>query len=254
MFSKTCFLLALALLMASAASTADRPKKGINFFLAEEVFPHIAIGGVWSSEITFVNIDGGIAVFPLRFFKPDGTPWLVTIPGTGTFSEFQITVLPGRIFSFTLASPGPNVETGWALIDQPSGATVGGHVIFADRTPGRPLFEAVVPLSLYWENEFFIPFDNTGGNTTCMALANSSTFSDTSLFLEFFDQNGASIHLASRPLQLRRQQSFCLPGEYPLTAGKKGVAKVVGTASQLSALGFRFNPGGAFTTLFPMSR
>jgi hypothetical protein len=231
-----------------------QPSKGIGFFLVEEIFPHIAVGGVWSTELTFINLGNETAAFPLRFFKPDGKPWVVSILGAGPArSSFALSLQPGISLVLALPSNGSDIATGWAEIEQPSNTSIGGHAIFTDRTSGRPVFEAVVPLSDWGDNDFFMPFDNTNGSVTCVAFANPSASTDTSLSVEFKDNGGARLLATTRSLTRMHQQSFCLPAEFPATSGKRGSLRVVGSASQLSALGFRFTPGGAFTTFFAMS-
>lgn len=49
------------------------------------------------------------------------------------------------------------------------------------------------------------------------------------------------------------QRSFCLADAVPVLRGKKGTMRVQSTLFVLSALAFRFSPGGAFTTFFTMS-
>ena len=90
-----------------------------------------------------------------------------------------------------LVSPGSQIQTGWAEIEQPIGTVIGGHAVFRDNGgPGRPIpFEAVVPLSTFAEGDSggllegfrtsLLPFDQTRGFNTCVALANSSSFSTT---------------------------------------------------------------------------
>ena len=222
-------------------------------FTTQEIFPHMAIGGVWSSQITFVNIGPQAAEFPLFFTKPDGDPWIVQPDGVGPNDSFTINLPAGRVLTLNLPSRGTAIETGWADIEQPDNTTIGAHLIFTDTSAGRPPFEAVVPLSSFLEPGFLMPFDNTNGNNTCIALANPSDTSPTTVTFDFRDEAGALVANATRTLNPFAQQAFCLVGELPQTNGRRGVATVVGSNSLLSALGLRFLPGGAFTSFFPMS-
>ena len=243
----------LACLFLLSIPLAAQPAGSGKSFLVEEVFPHIAVGGVWSTELTFVNLGSEPAAFPLRFFKPDGSPWPVQV-GTGSpGSVFVITTQPGVASMISLQPKGPEIETGWAEIEQPTSTSIGGHAVFSDQTPGRPVFEAIVPLARWNDTDFLMPFDNTAGNVTCMALANPSGSTGTSLSLEFTSVQGTVLAATTRDLEKKHQQSFCLPQEFPSTAGQSGSLRVAGSASRLSALGFRFRPGGAFTTFFTMS-
>ena len=234
------------------ALAGEPPKKKLDFFSDEEVVPHIAVGGVWTTTLTFLNVGGGAGVFPLRFWTPQGQPWEVFVEGLGRFSEFTISLPAGGSIDLVLPSQEPDIQTGWAEIDQPSATRIAGHAIFADRTEGRPPFEAVVLLTTWRDNQFMLPFDNSGGNNTCMALANSSQFNPTTVSLDFTDQDANRLLLSSKDLAARNQTAFCF-ADFPELAGLRGVLRVVGSELELTALAFRFNPGGAFTTFFTMS-
>lgn len=109
-----------------------------------------------------------------------------------------------------------------------------------------------MPLSSESEFSFVMPFDNTGFNTSCIALANPGSNTVTSL--EFISNDNELIDIDTRRfIGGEEQQSFCLPGEYPETAGQRGILKVIGSHFNLSALGFRFKSDGAFATMFPMT-
>jgi len=222
-------------------------------FQNEEIFPHLAIGGVWSTQMTFLNLGSQEAVFPLRFTKPNGDPWLVAPDGVNAGDNFTITIPADSSFTLNLPSRGSVIETGWADIRQPTGNTIGAHLIFTDSTPGRTTFEAVVPLSSFEEFDFLLPFDNTNFNNTCIALANPSSSTQTTVTIDFRDEAGVLLTDTTRVLNPFEQQAFCLVNEFPQLNARRGVAIVVGSNSLLSPLGLRFLPGGAFTSFFPMS-
>lgn len=247
-------LIAFAALGAFPALAAETQQKDVAFLPDAQVFPHLAIGGVWSSEMTLVNLDpDDEAVFTLRIYKPDGTPWTLTIPGLGTNSEFPIVLPPEGSAIYKPDWPGEEIETGWAVIDQPVDAQVAGHIIFSDVTEGRPPFESVVPLSS--DSEFYLsmPFDNTTNNVSCIAIANPTT-SLLLYSLEFSNNDDELIDIfTDGSLGSHNQTSFCLPSEFPETAGERGLIRITGSSNFLSALGFRFNTSGAFATMFPMT-
>jgi hypothetical protein len=247
-------LIALASLGILPALAAENQPKNVAFTPHAQAFPHIAIGGVWSSEMTLVNLDpDDEAAFTLRFYKTDGSPWLLTIPGLGTNSEYDIVLPPEGSAVYKPDSPGVQIETGWAVIDQPVDAQVAGHIIFTDGTEGRPPFEAVVPLSSDSEFYLSIPFDNTENSVSCIAIANPSTFA-TYYSLEFSTNDDQLIDIFTDGLlNARNQQSFCLPEEFPETADERGLIRITGSSNLLSVLGFRVNTSGAFATMFPMT-
>jgi hypothetical protein len=190
---RNAFQITILFLCLCSPCLAEEPKqKDLNFFLVEEVFPHIAIGGPWTTTLTFVNLGFADAQFNLRFFTPGGQPWTVRTSTGQNNSVFTVDVPAISSLDVELVLPGSQVQTGWAEIDQPANTTIGGHAVFRDNGgPGRPVpFEAVVPLSDFAEGstslleEFrisFMPFDQTRGFNTCLALTNASSGFGTSV-------------------------------------------------------------------------
>ncbi len=240
-------------LLGVPAGGQEKGSKNIDFFLLEEVIPHVAIGGVWSTTITFVNLSDIGLTFPLDFWTTGGDPWAVFVEGIGNSSTFTVTVPKNGSVTVIFPSVSAQIKTGWAQIEQPNGGTIAGHAIFTDSTPGRPLFEAVVPITTLFDDDFRMPFDNSNGNNTCLALANSSEFSTNTVFIDFSNPSGNRILLTTVDIAPLNQTSFCLANQFPELAGRDGVLAVTAKNMRLSALAFRFNPGGAFTTFFTMS-
>ena len=247
--------------------------KELTFYLLEEVIPHLAVGGVWSTSLTFVNLSiEAEAVFPIRFFTPQGTPWVVAPQGVSSGSTFNVRIPAFGSVTIELPSRTLDIKTGWALIEQPSNGAVGGHAIFRDNGGlGRPIpFEAVVPLSTWAEGAaielgglemriFYLPFDNTNGFNTCMAFVNSSTFSLGGFGLLALTEAGGVINFPLEDqiflLDASEQTSFCLRERFPHLDRRRGTLLVIRPTDvlRLSAFAFRFDPQGSFTTFFPMS-
>ena len=242
-------------------------RKDLAFFLVQEVFSHIAVGGVWSTTLTLINLGLETAEFPIRFWTTNGQPWTVVPTGINPGAAYTVTLGPVAFLDIELLSDGPTIRTGWAEIEQPSNSVIGGHAIFRDGGgPGRPIpFEAVVPLSTFAEGSdeldeqlrlSLMPFDQTRGFNTCLALANASSFSSVEVAvlgagpdIPIDVSSGTTVVLGPR-----NQTAFCLRDTIPALEGKKGVLLIGRDESQLwlSILGLRFDPQGAFTTFFPM--
>ena len=256
----------LILLILALPLQAAEKRKDLTFLSVDRIFPHIAAGGVWSSTIILMNLDDVEAETTMLFFKPDGSPWVVTDSEGGTYSALTITLGGLGMIVIELPSNGPDVETGWAQIDQPDNATIGGQLIFRDNGgPGRPIpFEAVVPLTDFVEgsenlDENFwihhVPFDQRAGFNTCLAIANP-TNAAIELGIVAVDLTEGVLEEATTSIMFAvgNQRAFCLSTEMPELAGRRGyltLARPAGTA--LAVLGLRFDPLGAFTTFFSMS-
>ena len=195
----------------------------------------------WNMPATMFAGTLSKGTFPLKFYRPDGSPWVVSPTGMGPSSEFTITLAPGRFVEVELPDNSPNITTGWAEIQQPrdpsgGGTDIGGQAIFTDTSPtqpNRPDFEAVVPLSSFADSAFFLPFDNTGGLVTCAAFANPSELITNTVTLDFRDENDNSILLDTLMLGPKNQTAFCFPDRSPqldfesCNISMTGLAKIV---------------------------
>jgi hypothetical protein len=93
-----------------------------------------------------------------------------------------------------------------------------------------------------------MPFDNRAGFVTSMAIANPSTSPTTTTFT-FRDTNGNILAAGTKTLAPGYQNPFVLTDIAPQISGLAGTVFVQGSTPALSALGFRFNPLGAFATI-----
>jgi hypothetical protein len=249
---------AIAGIVATVLLGAADPKTDLLFTGEHSVFPHIAVGGPWSTTIFLVNMGLAHAEFPLRFWTPTGEPWTVSTDGGITAASITVSIPAGGWLELRLPSQGAQIQIGWAQIYNSTDQLIGGHAIFRDSGgPGRPIpFEAIVPLSSNAEGGqltyqggrigIHLPFDLTNGFNTCLAIANPGNVQAT---LEFIPPS-TFVDIASG-----NQTAFCLRDRIPALDGTKGSLRIWRPQAQLglSVLGFRFDPQGAFTTFFPMS-
>ncbi len=256
----------MILLVLAVPTQAAEEQKDLSFLFVERVFPHIAVGGVWSSTMILMNLSPVDTETQILFFKPDGTPWVVTDSDGATYSALTLTLGALAMAVIELPSNGPDVETGWAQLTQPDNAIIGGQLIFRDNGgPGRPIpFEAVVPLTDFVEGSqnidetlwvMHIPFDQRSGFNTCLAIASPNNEEVEVGFVAVDLEEGVVEEATtSQVFAPGNQRAFCLSSEMPSLAGRRGyitIARDAGTA--LGVLGLRFDPQGAFTTFFSMS-
>ncbi len=229
-------------------------------------FAHITygVGGVesWKTSFVFINTDATASSVQLLTYSPDGSPLAVPVAG-GTIDSQHVFTVPARgtIQVELDENASSSIIRGWAGVIL--AGNVRGQGIFKQRVPGRPDFEAVVPMLSRGQPACIIPFptqppamlampfDNTAGYVTSVAFANAATAART-LDLEFVDESGANLYTSHEPMVAHGQMAFETAGRYPLVAGKRGWMRVLTSASDFSALGFRFNPSGAFTTWLPV--
>jgi hypothetical protein len=213
-----------------------------------------------------MNLDSEGVQFSVLFFTPTGEPWVVTDSNGASFSQLNVTVGGLGMVVVELPSTGPEIETGWALLDLPDGATIGGQLIFRDNGgPDRPIpFEAVSPLTSFSEGSdnvnpsaltVFAPFDQSNGFNTCLAIANPMNIAvNVVLIYSVLGEGVLEDATETVTLAAGSQQSFCLRGREEGLEGRRGYVTIArGADTFLAVLGLRFDPQGAFTTLFPMS-
>jgi len=109
--------------------------------------------------------------------------------------------------------------------------------------------EAVVPLASGNPSAQFLVFDNTGGLATGMALANGS---GSPAAVPVTLRNEAGWWLANTTINLpaNGHTSFVLTDYFPAAANIRGSVEFDTPAGgQVSAIGIRATPAGAYTTI-----
>jgi hypothetical protein len=91
-----------------------------------------------------------------------------------------------------------------------------------------------------------VPFDNTGGNITGIAIAN--TASNHAIDVTLIFQLEGSSQSTGITLQPREHLAFLLPVRYGGTANARGVVHFVSTPD-MAILGLRFSNANSFTSL-----
>ncbi len=209
---------------------------------------HIASGGGWQTIVTLVNAGTSAAQAQLSFFDEQGNPMSLPLlfPQTGATTN-------AAVVSQKLAAGASLLIQTQGTASQPSqvgsaqlttAGAVSGFAIF--QNSGQ---EAVVPLASGSPNSQFLVFDNTQNLATGVALANESGSPATiPVFLR--NDSGASLGGSTISLPANGHESFMLTDQFPAAANIRGSVQFVTPASgQISALGIRATPAGAYTTV-----
>jgi len=217
---------------------------------SDQIFPHIATGSGWETVIVIVNMSAQPIDFVQRFYAQSGQPMTVTFRNypqgeLTTTAASQGRLPPGASFNFALFDSGQPLQVGWATLTYDSSqGRLGGYAIFRQRVPGRPDFEALVPLSAYDDYKFFMPFDNIQGFTTAIAIANPASNLSNRITFRFLALDGSTILTDVLDLPPNGQTAFVLSERFPAIAGRLGTLYVQSSVNRLSAMGLRFNTGG----------
>jgi hypothetical protein len=246
---------------------ADRTARqaGVNrnvwVFDSARVFPHLAVGPEWETSFVIVNMSLGQAKFNLGFFDTTGAPMTVSFTEGKAQAAAKDSFLTRTLAAegstiITVYNDGQPLRTGFAILEPPTDVTnfrLGGYAVFKQRVAGRPDFEAVVPLCDYDDWAVYLPFDNSSGLDTGMALVNPSKDQTATVDLFFIDEAGVQISKQTLTLKPGEQTAFSLTAKYPALADKRGTIYAESSIDYLSVLGLRFIRGGAFTSLPAMN-
>lgn len=227
--------------------TLDVPAPGAR--PVNQVISQIADGSGWKTSITLVNLDNVATPFTIRFWRQIGTALGVPIEGVaGTPEMIEGTIPVGGSRTIFTAGGNTDLVQGWAELV--TTRSIGGVAVFRQRGTGRPDQEAAVTLTTS-SNRFALPFDNTDNFVTSMALVNvNSGFSQT-INVVIRDEAGTQIGADTIALSGRGHTAFPLPDRLPATRNRRGVVEFSASGPDITGLGLRFNPGGAFTS-FPV--
>jgi hypothetical protein len=99
-----------------------------------------------------------------------------------------------------------------------------------------------------------LAFDNTSGTQNGVALANVSMLpGDFKVVIR--DDAGVETQTGTLRLDARGHTAFVLSSQYPVTSQRRGTIEFrPPSGSDVSLLGLRFAPSGAFTTIPVMTK
>jgi hypothetical protein len=223
----------------------------------------LASAGNWTTTFTFVNTGTAAAQMRLNFFNGAGAALGLpltfpqspiaagTIFATGTIDE---TINPGTVLVIQTTGPASQVtKTGWAQLL--TNGSITGFATYSE-VLGSTTQEALVPLQGSTAPAYLIAYDNTNGNGTAIALVNTTnqpiTVTMTVVIGGAVGSTTDGLGDGSVPLTLqpRSYTAFFTASQFTDTANTRGTLKFsTGTAGQISVLGLRFNPTGAYSSI-----
>ena len=205
----------------------------------------IAEGLNWKTLFIIMNLDQTPTNYTFRFWDDNGNslalPLLNSSPGslTGTLA------VGGTTFAET---PGNSASLfqGWAEVA--STGRLGVTTIFRSTIPGRPVSEGTVT-GVSSGSRVFLPFDNTQGFSTGVAIANTNPSQSLNISLVFQLENGSQIN-GSLFLAAHAHKAFDLATLFPAVAGVRGSILFTASTPDITVVGLSFNPGATtFTSL-----
>jgi hypothetical protein len=208
---------------------------------SERIITQVADGGNWTTKIYVVNTSetGAAAPFTLSFYGDDGQPKEFSFQKLGNQSTLTGTLGPSESIVFKTTGTGQPTE-GWAELNTTSVAING--VAFSTNSNG---YEAAISLATPATGDLMLPFDNTNGHGSGVAVVNLLTTSQT-VQVNILDQNANVITTGQVALSALGHTSFDMAQRWPLTAGAEGVAIFKGAGAVLD---IRYTGNNVYTTI-----
>ncbi len=218
---------------------------------------HVAAGGPWRTVFTVINTsETAEAVYDFWFRTSRGERMTLTL-GDGTKQQtghtFELRLPPSGSLRLETVSSNPDVQVGWANFFPKTGSSGDGIVFatFRAKIPGRPDYEALVPLDFIVPGAGLVPFDNREKFGTAIAVVNPFSIYPLELEVEIRDREGRILATYRERLAELNHMAFQTAERWPATAGREGliVLKRVSEYGGFAALGLLFNPSGSVTTV-----
>jgi hypothetical protein len=219
----------------------------------------IASGGGWKTTLTLVNLLATQNSVRVAFRGDDGRslslPLVVTQLGTqqaASGSSVERTLQPGATLLIESEAPSSATVAGWAEVI--SSGPVAGFAIFRQRGSDGRDSEGTAPVESDSAASLLLPFDNTAGFVTGVALVNP-TNDAVIVTATIRDDAGVQIGLQAVALPAMGHTSFAVGDRFSVTSGRRGIIEFSNTAGgTVKGLGLRFSPFGSFTSIVTTAR
>ena len=214
---------------------------------------HLAAEGGWETTFTLVNKGTSPAIARTSLFAPGGPPLSLplnlvdqpSITGSLLASSLDQKLAPNATFVAKATGPANEAYLEGSAQIAATGSVDGFEIFHFDPSAQ----EAVVPLETRIAPSFLLAFDNTNSVVTGVAVGNVSP-QNASIGVIVRDGAGKVVGTGAVSLNGNGHTSFLLPTQFPVAANIRGTIELDSPpGGQVSALGIRFTPPGALTTL-----
>jgi hypothetical protein len=220
-------------------------------------FGQVVSGGPWKTTLTLVNVSRAPAAGKLNFWGSDGQPLLLPLafPGVGgpppaLASSIGFSLDPGATLVVeSEALDALDTQIGWVEL-QDAKEVLGFAVLRLKLAPDRNA-EAMLAFDQRQGSAFLVPYDNSDGFQTGIAVTNQSPDSPADLTLVLRDEAGSTLSTEFLSLPARGHVSMATGDTYKSISGRRGTIEVRSSSSgsRINVLGLRFSPFGSFTSI-----
>ena len=204
----------------------------------------IADGSSWTTQIQVVNLDSVPINYSFQFWDDNGNPLQLPFVN-GTAGTFSGTLAVGGTAFAKTPGTSPALAEGWAQAI--SNGRIGVLTIFKQSVSGRPDSEGTVT-GVQSGSRVLLPFDDTNGYATGVAVANTNATQTLFISLQFKTDSGAT-STGSLSLPPHAHTAFVLTSMYPALAGVRGSIAFTASTPDIAVVGLRFSPTNSFTSL-----
>lgn len=215
----------------------------------------IAVGGGWKTTLTLLNLSSSASSVTITFQGDDGLPLQLPVVvepegASPPLLSSEVTRIVPSLATLQIeldASPPSETVTGWA--DVVSFGAFAGFAIFRQRGQDGRESEGTSPLENTNRPGLILPFDNSEGFATGVALVNPGT-DRVSLRALVRDETGLTLGQFGVPLIARGHTAFVVAERLPDSTGRRGTIEFQHSGSgKIAGLGLRFSPTGSFTSV-----
>jgi sugar lactone lactonase YvrE len=212
-------------------------------------FAQVASGAGWSTRMVLTNLSATTVNTQVNFYSDSGASMTlpVSFPDSNTASttssSVNLSLAANQSVVLLTASDGASVSVGWA--DVLSSGPLEGYSVFRFNPTGS---EGTVEFDTRLSSTLVLPYDNTSGSLTGVAVANQSS-APTTLTVLLLDQGGSQLASSQIPLAAFGHTSFYVTDQFPQAANRIGLIKFQNPSGDVTGTGLLFYPGGFFTSL-----
>ncbi len=209
------------------------------------IIPQVADGNGWVTTIVLTNRTTSTLSASLNFYREatGGATenWSLPFVERSSTQNLQLTG-GGTLFLHTLGASSLT-SVGWAELQASDG--ISSYAIFTQHGPGGQDQDGTAPAAAS-ASRILVPFDNSGGFVTGLAVANPNAASQ-SISVSVKTDSGSISQTTVPAIPGRGHLSFSMPLQIPSSSGQRGVAEFYSSTGNFSIIALRFNPAGAFT-------
>ena len=210
------------------------------------IISQIVDGEVWQTTIVLTNTTSSPGTASLSFFQETSgnatQPW--NLPFLEVASTQSIPLTGGETLLIHTPGTAANLSVGWGQLTGSPGVVA--YAVFTKRPQGLPA-QIGTSEAIASSSRILVPFDNTSGNVSSMALVNTSGTTQT-INVKIQTTGGAITQSSLTNIPAQGHIAFTFPAEFTGTAGQSGLAEFYTASGTIALLALNFNPAGSLST------